>query len=193
MSRKGRVENVKPLKTEREIEEMRDALSLTYNPQRNRMLFDIGINTGLRISDIVKLRVEDVYGKSSIEVREGKTQKKRTVYLGMMMVEISEYVDFLRGEGRKENTGYLFKSRRGDGHISTTQAYRILRTAGDMCGYDYIGSHTLRKTFGYFYYKRTGDLAKLMQIFNHDSMGVTLKYLDIIDEEIVDSLKGFKL
>lgn len=181
------VENVQPLRTAEEIRNMREALSQTNAAYRNLLLFNIGVNTGLRIGDIVKLRIEDVKGRSSLLIREGKTGKARTVYLTAIMADIADYLT------DKDATGWLFPSRKGDKHITTTQAYRILATAGDRCGYDYVGSHTLRKTFGRHYYDRTKDVATLMEIFNHDSQQTTKRYIGINEDDIRDSLRDFKI
>jgi integrase len=58
---------------------------------------------------------------------------------------------------------------------------------------DGIGTHTMRKTFGYWYYKQTKDVAKLQIILNHSHPRITLKYIGITDEEIEDSLNDFVL
>src|SRR5699024_954951 len=187
MSGNTTVENVQPLRTSEEIRNMREALAQTNAAERNLLLFNIGINTGLRIGDIVGLRIEDVKGRSNVIIREGKTRKKRTVYLDAVMVDIADYL-----EG-KDGQGWLFPSRKGDNHISTTQAYRILAGAGERCGYDYVGSHTLRKTFGRHYYNRTKDVATLMEIFNHSDQATTKRYIGIRADEIRDSLRDFKI
>jgi len=74
---------------------------------------------------------------------------------------------------------YLFASRKGDGHITTTQAYRILTSAADMIERNDIGTHTMPmgKTFGYHYYKRTHDVVTLMNIFNHADQSNTKRYI----------------
>ena len=187
MSSNKTVENVQPLRSSEELKNMREALAQTNAAGRNTLLFNIGVNTGLRIGDIVRLRIEDVRGRSSVVILEGKTKKARTIYLDSIMAEIADY---LENKGEK---GWLFPSRKGDNHISTTQAYRILATAGERCGYDYVGSHTLRKTFGYHYYQRTKDVATLMEIFNHDSQATTKRYIGIRADEIKASLRGFKI
>lgn len=193
-SKKGVTIDVQPLRNAKEIKEMRDALDVAgkkrHQSARNLLLFNIGINTGLRISDIVTLRVEDVRGKSSVLIREGKTQKMRTVHLSALMADIADYIDTLPPE-----TVWLFPSRNGSGesHISTTQAYRILTAAGELIGRADIGTHTLRKTFGYHYYKRTHDVATLMEIFNHDSQATTKRYIGIRNDEIAETLRDFKL
>src|SRR5690625_3654259 len=181
------VENVQPLRTGEEIKNMREALAQTNAKDRNLLLFNIGINTGLRIGDIVKLRIEDVKGRSSIVIREGKTKKARTVYLNAVMADIADYL------ADKESEGWLFPSRKGDKHITTTQAYRIIAGAGKAYGYDYVGTHTLRKTFCYHFYKRTKDIGQLMEIFNHADQTITKRYLGIRDDEIKANLKDFAL
>lgn len=65
----------------------------------------------------------------------------------------------------------------------------IARMAGIQ---DRIGCHTLRKTFGYRYYKETGDVVSLQRILCHSSSRETLLYIGVIQEEINNSLRGFK-
>ncbi|HEX6593082.1 MAG TPA: tyrosine-type recombinase/integrase, partial [Bacillota bacterium] len=112
------VENVQPLRTSEEIGNVREALAQTNASERNLLLFNLGINTGLRIGDIVRLRIEDVRGRTSVVIREGKTRKARTVYLDAVLSDITNYLQ------DKDVKGWLFPSRKGDKHISTTQAYR---------------------------------------------------------------------
>lgn len=185
-SKANMIINVQPLRTREEIEEFRESLiqsSSDQTRQRNLLLFNIGIQTGLRIGDIIKLKVEDVKGKKSFIIYEGKTEKKRTVHLDVILKDIDDYIKTLDA-----STVWLFPSRKGDNHISTTQAYRILTKAADYIDRDDIGTHSLRKTFGYHYYKQTKDVATLMQIFNHDSQITTKRYIGINDDEIRDNV-----
>lgn len=185
---KGDIINVQPLRMKKEITDMIEAINMSpSNSNRNVLLFKIGVSTGLRISDIVKLRVADVKGKSSFKIREGKTKKERTVHLNAIMADIADYTEQMDIEG------YLFASRKGDGHITTTQAYRILTSAADMLGRTDIGTHSMRKTFGYHYYKRTHDVVTLMNIFNHADQSTTKRYIGITEEEVADTLKDFRL
>ncbi|WP_077703130.1 site-specific integrase [Virgibacillus dokdonensis] len=186
--------DVQPLRTTEEIAEFREALKIAGKgvgqmdqSLRNLTLFNIGINTGLRISDIVTLKIADVKGRTNFTIREGKTQKKRTVHLNAIMADIAEYV------ADKPAESWLFPSRKGNGHITTTQAYRILNKAADLIGRNDIGTHTLRKTFGYHYYQRTKDVATLMEIFNHADQATTKRYIGIREQEIANSLRDFRL
>ena len=65
--------------------------------------------------------------------------------------------------------------------------------AGKLLGRDDVGTHTMRKTFGYQYYKRTNDIATLMQLFNHSSQYITLRYIGMQQKQLDEKLKDFNL
>ena len=184
-SKQGMLIDVQPLRDKKEISDMIEALGMSNNGKRDQLLFKLGISTGLRCGDLVSLTVEQVKGKSSFKIREGKTKKERTVYLNTVMAEIADYIETLPND-----TVYLFPSRKGDKHITTTQAYRIIAKGGDMIGNHSIGTHTMRKTFGYTYYQATKDVATLMDIFNHSSQSITLRYIGITEEQVENSIKS---
>lgn len=189
-----KIENVEPLRTSEDINKMLFAIgrgsgAYPKRPElaeRDVLLFLIGINTGLRVNDIVKLKVKDVM-KDTFYISEGKTYKKREINISMLRAEIDRYI-----KDRPEDE-YLFKSQKGSNHITTTQVYRILSSAGAYVGFDYIGTHTMRKTFGYHHYKQYKDVAILQEIFNHDAPSVTRRYIGIRQDEINESLNGFRL
>jgi len=185
-SKEGMIIDVQPLKTKQDVNGLIEALGMTKEfGLRNQLLFKLGITTGLRCGDLVALTVEQVKGKSNFKIREGKTKKERTVTLSHVMADIADYIETL-----PVGTVYLFPSRKGDSHISTTQAYRIITKAGDMIGRKDIGTHTMRKTFGYTYYQATKDVATLMEIFNHSSQEITLRYIGSTDEDRENSIKS---
>jgi len=191
---KHHIENVQPLRTTEEIEELKLAIKRGNKgtpkrkdlAERDVLLFLIGINTGLRVNDIVKLKVGDVKDKNLFTIQEGKTRKKREINIGMLRNEIDHYT-----EGR-DKSEYLFKSQKGNS-LTTTQVYRILSSAGDFIGRNDIGTHTMRKTFGYHHYKRYKDVAILQEIFNHSAPSITKRYIGIRQDEINDTLKKFRL
>ncbi|WP_397536842.1 tyrosine-type recombinase/integrase [Rummeliibacillus pycnus] len=174
------------MRTPEEIKEFKDAL-LYVCTERDWFMFVLVINTGLRISDLIKLKVGDIRGKSNVQVIEEKRGKVRKLFLGSIQNEIIQYC-----EGKADEE-YLFPSKKGDKPISTTQAYRVLDKVADWLGREDIGTHTMRKTFGYHYYKQTKDVATLMEIFGHSHPKITKVYIGINDDEIENSLKGFKL
>nr|WP_307471570.1 tyrosine-type recombinase/integrase [Cytobacillus purgationiresistens] len=75
------------------------------------------------------------------------------------------------------DTEWLFPSRKGNLPISRIQAYRQLNKAADMIDIsEGIGTHTMRKTFGYWHYKQFKNIAELQTILNHNHPVVTLHY-----------------
>ena len=179
--------NVQPLRTAQEIEDMRWALS-RYTSARDLFMFNLGINTGLRVSDIVPLKVKDVKGKIHLVITEQKTGKAKRFMIPKATREVIE--DYVRGMNEED---YLFPSRKGSNHISTTQAYRALQKAADALGRDDIGTHTMRKTFGYHHYKKNKDVATLQILFNHSAPSITLKYIGITADEIDKTMENFSL
>ena len=179
--------NVQPLRSTQEIEDMRWALS-RYATARDLFMFNFGINTGLRVSDIVPLKVIDVKGKSHLIITEQKTGKSKRFLLPKATRETIE--DYIRGMSDED---YLFSSRKGKSHITTTQAYRSLQKAAEALGREDIGTHTMRKTFGYHHYKRNKDVATLQMLFNHSAPSITLKYIGITADEIDKTLEDFAL
>lgn len=181
--------NVQPLRTQQEIADMKWALG-RFCEERDVFMFTFGINSGLRVSDFLPLKVSDIRGKTHAKVIEQKTKKVRTVNLINIKDEIDAYTQCMKDDD------WLFPSRTqaiGKGYICPTQAYRQLVHAGEQLGRKDIGTHTMRKTFGYHYYKRTKDVAALQELFNHSSPSLTRRYIGITQDEIDESLIGFKL
>lgn len=156
---------------------------------RNFIMFYLGIYSGLRISDILQLRVADVKNKSNINIREKKTGKQKIYAINpALKKELSAYC-----EG-KPLSEYLIKSREGENRpLSRERAYQIIKEIGELFGIPDLGTHTLRKTFGYHYYLQYKDVVMLQKIFNHASPAITLKYIGYEQEKIDRSIKNFKI
>lgn len=176
---------VQPIRSLDKIAEMKS--ELRKNGTRDYLLFTFGINVGLRISDIIKLRVRDICNenstvKSHLTIIEDKTNKvKRFKLNGVLTEELEQYIKNMSQDD------YLFKSRKGTNKpISRVQAYRILTDAATRIGLEDLGTHSLRKTFGYHFYQQTKDVALLQQLFNHSSPSITLKYIGL-NQDILDA------
>lgn len=161
---------------------------LKEKSERNYMLFVTGINSGLRISDILPLKVKDAK-KSHFSLRETKTGKQKRIQITPALKrELKKYI-----EG-KDDEEYLFKSREGRNKpIGRSMAYKILREAAEQFGLDEIGTHTLRKTFGYHFYYQTKDVAMLQEIFNHSSPQITLRYIGVNQDSMDKAMSKFKI
>ncbi|MED4533408.1 site-specific integrase [Metabacillus fastidiosus] len=175
------MQTVQPIKEKDKLEAIKKILRASSI--RNELLFVLGINTGLRISDLLSLEIGDVKASDKIEIREKKTKKQRTIAISRKTCRLIER--YLKEE--RPNAEYdepLFLSQKG-GPISRQHAYDILNKAARAVGInDRIGTHSLRKTFGYFAYKKGVDLAMIQKLLNHSSQAETLRYIGITQEQM---------
>ena len=178
--------NVQPLRTQQEINDFLFCLRRNKNAERDVFLFLIGINSGLRMSDIVKLKKKDIISSKNPRIVEQKTGKTRILYLSSLQDLIQDYTKDLDPED------YLFASTTG-GHLKVNTVYQMFQKVAPLLDRDDIGTHTLRKTFGYHYYKKTKDVATLMEIFGHSSEKITKRYIGINEDEISETLLNFRL
>lgn len=177
---------VQPIRDPEIIEEIKRYLKQTN--ERNYIMFVLGIYTGLRISDILQLKVGDVK-KDRIYLREIKTQKRKSIPIHPYLKRILK--PFIEN---KEDHTYLIQSRKGKNKpIQRSMAYRILREVADRFGLESIGTHTLRKTFGYHFHKQTNNSEMLREIFNHVDVSITRKYIGIEQDTIDQAIFRLKL
>ncbi|MBQ8234895.1 MAG: site-specific integrase [Bacilli bacterium] len=183
---------VQPIRDKNKINEMK--IELRKKGTRDYLLFVTGINTGLRISDIIKLKVSDVLNadrtvKSHITIIEQKTNKLKKFKINDTLAR-----EFLEYTKNMKMSDYLFTSRKGiNKPITRVQAYRLLNTVALKIELEEIGTHTLRKTFGYHFYKKSKDVAMLQKLFNHSSPSITLRYIGIEQDEIDEAYSDFEI
>jgi integrase len=190
--------NTEPITDKSKIEAMKT--DLKNRNLRDYMLMLMQLNAGLRIGDTIKLKVSDVKDKDYLDIIEEKTsktrkktKKKHFKLNTQLKKEIKSYI-----KGMSDDD-YLFPSRQvktktGEKEcISRMQAYRILCQSAENVGIKNFSTHSLRKTFGWFYYKKTNDIAKLMDIFGHSSQKITLVYIGVRQAEIDATLDDFYL
>ena len=187
------MEFVQPIKDLRQIETMKKLLK--QQSLRDFCLFVVGINSGLRISDLLKLRICDVIEngklKDRITLREKKTNKFKDFPLSEKTKQALK--EYLKTRNYSDNEP-LFISRKNKGFLLRQQAYKIINNAAKSVGIkDKIGTHTLRKTFGYHAYNNGYDITLIQKLFNHSSPSVTLRYIGITQEELDDVYLGLDL
>lgn len=194
-----------------------------FERKRNRAIFCFGINSALRVSDLSALDLIDIFRedltfREEIGATEQKTKKYKEFALNdklkqelvnyiccyfyiLYKINIGidrisfEYVTEQEKEQIKEiiRTKPLFPSERTAEHISRFQVDRFLKAAAAECGIEKVGTHTMRKTFGYWFYRRTKDIATLQKMLNHSSIRETMIYIDLEQEEINQAYRAFGL
>ena len=160
---------VEPIRKKEYITEIENFLAKTN--KRNRLIFVFGINTGLRVSDILALNIGDVKDKQNVVIREKKTGKYKKFPLNNKLKKlITEYLkDFPKS---RLNTP-LFLGDKGS-RMHRSIVYRFLNEAVNTLNLEVgaIGTHTMRKTFGYHHYKKFNDVALLQSILNQKILKV---------------------
>ena len=179
---------VEPIRDRKKIEAMKHYLQ--KRSPRDYTLFCLGINSGLRVSDLLALKVSDVVTvqngqpmiKPRIEIKEKKTGKVKDFPLNPRTYQLlNDYAVNMYSHR------WLFSSRLGNYPIDRVQAWRIISAAARAVGIaDRIGTHTLRKTFGYWAFKLGHDITVIQKLLNHSSPGTTLAYIGITKEDLDD-------
>lgn len=172
---------------------------------RDYALFIFGIYTGRRISDIVALNVNDIAfvddkGRFTIKNRLQRREKKTGKFIDIRLHDLARRAlsKYLRqrkkaaysiGDFLKEP---LFKSQKkrknGERRIRESSVWRILNTAGRKCGIDKIGTHSLRKTFGYILHRSGASIELIQKMLNHSSPEITLAYIGITQDDIDEAI-----
>ncbi len=177
---------VEPIRDKKQLRKIETILR--KNSLRDLLIFTMGTNCGLRISDILNLDVSDVKDKNYINIIEKKTNKPKRFPINTKLKPMLEKFT----KDRKLNEP-LFLSIFGN-RMERTQCYRIINEACRKAGVEYkVGTHTLRKTFGYHHYQKFKDVAVLQKIFNHYSPQITLRYIGIDQDMIDESYNNFVL
>lgn len=186
---------VEPIRDIKKIESMKKIL--LAQSERNYLLFTIGINAPYRISDLVRIQFKHVLDEKNkvrthLALKETKTGKENKVALSKgVKKSISNYADNYYSGNPEE---YLFKSRKGANNpISRVQAWNIINNAAKELGIDNIGTHSLRKTFGYHQIKRGTNITLLMKMFNHSSEAITLRYIGITQDDMDAAVQALDL
>lgn len=155
----------------------------TDNNYKLGFLVVFGINTGLRISDILKLKADDLDG-DSISLVESKTNKKRVIKLND---NVKNAFKLLKERNSNVN-GYVFTSNQNT-VLSKQYVNRKLKEIYGSRGLS-VSSHSLRKTFGRQVWSNNNETEKallyLSELFNHSSPAITKRYLGIRQEELND-------
>ena len=176
-----------PIKSVKQLEQFKKYYQEVSPDSRNYALIILGLNTALRISDILRLYIADVWDfrqkcfNRHIEITERKTGKNTSIYINQ---EVRQALSACHLTSLDPDDA-LFPSHKYKGSpLSRYQAYRIIKKAAIYAGLpEHISCHSLRKTFGYHAWKQSVPPAMLMDIYNHSSYQITKRYLGIDQDD----------
>ncbi|MBY0122050.1 tyrosine-type recombinase/integrase [Bacillus sp. S/N-304-OC-R1] len=172
------MEYVEPIKDIEKIIAIKE--NLRRKSLRDFLLFVFGINTGIRVHDLLTLKVNDIWDgegiKEFLEVSDDKGAIKVHYINSKVNAALQDYLSTLH----VEKDDFLFKSKKNNLPITRQQAYRIINQAAKEVGIaGKIGTHTLRKTFGYHAFRKGIAISILMSIYNHHTHAETLRYIGV--------------
>lgn len=188
---------VQPIRDKEVIRQIKDYLKVTSF--RNYIFFSMGIHSGLRVSDLLQLKVGSVRDQVHINYipEKIKNRKKKKRKRKKFIIHPDIYDDLMIYIKDMSDDDYLFPSRqrkkltgaKGE-PIHRVTAYKIVNALGRRFGLTDIGVHSLRKTWGYHLYNDDPrNLALLMEMFGHEDMTTTLMYLGITQDAIDEAIR----
>ena len=171
---------------------------------RNKLLFMIGINVGIRASDLRSIRYSYFFNADKtfkdFYVIQPKKQRKYKKFVKLFFNDTIKTAinNYIAEYPYKHLDDYIFASRKGDEPICEQSLWRIIKDTAREAGIKQnIGSHSLRKTFAYHIWHEATDknkaLVMLQQIFNHSNTITTMKYIGLMDEEMSDIYNNLNL
>lgn len=187
------MEFVEPIRDRKKIKQIKNTLRWGKKI-RDLLLFELGINSALRISDLLSLQVMDLFDendlpKDSFYIKEQKTGKKHKVTITPKVKRTlldykNEYESVM-----KEKTHYIFFNQKkhplGIKNIDRKMAWLLIdRWCHDVWLKWNFGGHTLRKTWGFQARQIWTPIELIQHKLNHSSITVTKKYLGITDDEL---------
>jgi integrase len=172
---------VQPIRLKKDIETIKN--NLADNP-RDLCLFVLGINTAFRANELLSIRVgqvRDLKVGDVLDLRQSKTNEYRQVTLNRKGVEA---IQGLLGSRSYEPEEFLFFSRWGDRLGVPEVSRKVKGWCQDIRLDGNYGSHSLRKTWGFWQYKRGTPIPLLMEAFGHQTQRQTMAYLGIQAMEV---------
>jgi len=185
--KKGDNITVEPI---RRIEDIKSISKLLFDSPRNHLLFTMGINNGLRVGDLLKLKVKAVQNLKvgdTLNIKESKTGKDNILVVNKAVHKsLKTYLEKVQ----PGNSDYLFASRKGNKAITIQAVNNMIKKWTRSINLEgNHGAHTLRKTWGHMQRTRYGvGFEIICKRFNHSSPAVTMRYLGIEDKEVHNTL-----
>jgi integrase len=194
---------VEPIRDRKKITQIKNFL-IGAERQRDLLLFVVGINTALRISDLLQLRIGDFADtdgdyQERFSIREAKRDKRNEVVINASIREaLDKYLERYSGIKRNPAHYVFFSTKQGDHNYSKPltrfQAWRLITEMCSAVGLSgNYGTHTLRKTWGYQARQSGVPLELIMAKLNHANIAMTKRYLGITDDELRAIAEGLNL
>jgi site-specific recombinase XerD len=183
-----REERIKLMKTCKDKAELDLLKGRTTWPKRY-MLVDLALFTGLRVSEIASLKMEDLSLKTKdpfLIVRNGKRGKKRDVYLSNRLTrQLKKYIDYKKKTLNEsiDDEAYLFPGRNGEKTSVFTLMMSFKRAIREAGLPEHYSIHSARHTYATYLLHNTQDLRYVQKQLGHSNINTTALYADVLPEQ----------
>ena len=174
----------------RKVKDIKAISKLLEGSHRDHLLWIMGINNGLRVADLLNLKVGQVRHLKAgdiLTIREKKTGKKNILVINKMVYKsLRNYLDAVK----PKDDDWLFKSRKGGGALQSQAVSKLVKKwTSEINLKGNYGAHTLRKTWGFIQRTVHGvGFEIICKRYNHSSPSITMRYLGIEDKEVHSTL-----
>lgn len=169
--------------TDEEVRKFLSVFNTRYiSPHKNLLICRVSLESGLRISEVISLKVEDVdWNTGKVHIKEGKGKRDRIVFFNSTLLE---EVKKLKDRLKIGSTGLLFPNNKGK-MLDKNNVNRMLKTYGKKSGVEkHFTFHTFRHTYGTKLYKETGDIRIVQKVLGHSDISTTQIYTHIYDKDV---------
>ncbi len=175
-----------------EVKSLLDVDLVDKYSYRNKAMLELMYATGLRVSELVNLKVNDIDFDSCLLKTMGKGSKERIVPIGdYALAYVIKYINDYRHELLKTNTDYLFLNNLGK-KLSRQSFYNIIEALAIKKGIKTeISPHTLRHSFATHLLDRGADIVSIQEMLGHSSLSTTQIYTHISNQKIKDEYLKF--
>ena len=178
-----------------EIERLLDCIDLSHaQGHRNRAIIETLYGSGLRVSELVDIKISDLYFDENMMLINGKGDKQRLVPLGAFAKKfIQLYIDDVRilNKISNEDRDTLFLNRNGK-KLTRAMIFTIVRQLGQMVGIEKkISPHTFRHSFATHLLENGADLRTIQTLMGHESITTTEVYMHLDTQHLSQVLKDF--
>lgn len=181
---------VEPIRDKHKIRAMAAYLQSNDRTGKYYLLFILGINTALRIGDLLKISYDDIFQENGkfreyVSLKEQKTRKAKKIKLNDATRQA--LTDYVKKHNLVSGEYFFYPSAPAVNkktHIERWYAWIYLGKVANTLGIKNFGTHSLRKTFAYHYYKKTKDIGVLMELFNHANQDITMRYIGINQDKL---------
>ncbi|MFZ3589339.1 tyrosine-type recombinase/integrase [Bacillus sp. DJP31] len=177
------MKTVEAIKNEQQLLSMKTFLK--SRSSRDYCLFLLGINTGIRIYDLLHLNVKDVSDETGeiVHFLQPSIYTDLPIYLN---IHVRNALHTCVNDSQLQQSDFLFKSRKSNEPITRQQAYRIINEAAKQSRFhDPVGTHTLRKTFGYHAYTKGISISLIQKRLQQATSRETLQYIGVANKDSV--------